>query len=122
METNGGREHMPYAGQGRRSQAERDAITVEIGYALFSAAFAAAVVFGVVAGPALLFMLPAGIERMLLLFGLVLAVPLFFARVVSVLLRFHHRGGPLPGARRSSGTAGRPGSQPSQPGRTRPDS
>ncbi|MFD8723232.1 hypothetical protein EDD90_0897 [Streptomyces sp. Ag109_O5-1] len=89
---------------GRRGQAERDAITVEIGYALCSAVFAAAVVFGAVAGPALLFRLPAGLERVLPLVGTVLAAVLFLARVVSVLVRFRHS------------------SQPSQPGRTSPDS
>ncbi|MFI6369885.1 DUF6332 family protein [Streptomyces sp. NPDC050546] len=89
---------------GRRTQAERDAVTVEIGYALCSAAFAAAVVFGAVAGPALLFELPATGEALLPRAGLVLAPVLFLARVVSVLVRF-----------RSS-------AQPSQPGRTSPDS
>ncbi|MFJ6555957.1 DUF6332 family protein [Streptomyces luteogriseus] len=89
---------------GRRSQAERDAITVEIGYALCSAAFAAAVVFGAVAGPALLFDLPDTAERLLLRAGAVLAPVLFVARVVSVLVRF------------------RTVDQPSQPGRTNPDS
>ncbi|MFC8362876.1 DUF6332 family protein [Streptomyces griseorubiginosus] len=90
---------------GRRSQAERDAITVEIGYALCSALFAAAVVFGAVAGPALLFALPRSVELLLLRVGLVLAPLLFAARVVSVLVRFR-----------------REGAQPSQPGRTSPDS
>ena len=89
---------------GRRSQAERDAITVEIGYALCSAVFAAAVVFGAVAGPALLFDLPRGVESVLLRTALVLAPVLFFARVVSVLVRFQRA------------------AQPSQPGRTSPDS
>ncbi|MEV7388599.1 MULTISPECIES: DUF6332 family protein [unclassified Streptomyces] len=89
---------------GRRGQAERDAITVEIGYALCSAVFAAAVVFGAVAGPALLFRLPAVFERVLPLVGTVLAAVLFLARVVSVLVRFQRS------------------SQPSQPGRTSPDS
>ncbi|GAA2590427.1 MULTISPECIES: DUF6332 family protein [Streptomyces] len=89
---------------GRRTQAERDAVTVEIGYALCSAAFAAAVVFGAVAGPALLFELPDTLETLLLRAGLVLAPVLFVARVVSVLFRF------------------RSGAQPSQPGRTSPDS
>jgi hypothetical protein len=89
---------------GRRGQVERDAITVEIGYALCSAAFAAAVVFGAVAGPALLFDPPDVVGSLLLRAGLVLAPVLFVARVVSVLVRF------------------RPGSQPSQPGRTNPDS
>ncbi|MER7896850.1 DUF6332 family protein [Streptomyces sp. NPDC096046] len=86
---------------GRRTQAERDAITVEIGYALCSAAFAAAVVFGAVAGPALLFDLPDTPERLLLRAGLVLAPVLFAARAVSVLVRFR---------------------KADQPGRTSPDS
>jgi len=89
---------------GRRGQSERDAITVEIGYALCSAAFAAAVLFGAVAGPALLFELPDTVELLLVRTGLVLAPVLFLARVVSVLVRF------------------RTASQPSQPGRTSPDS
>ncbi|MEV7340991.1 DUF6332 family protein [Streptomyces sp. NPDC093544] len=92
--------------RGRRGQAERDAITVEIGYALLSAAFAAAVVFGVVAGPALLFDLPDSVGKALLASGILLSAVLFVVRTVSVLLRFGHEGG----------------SQPSQPGRTSPDS
>ncbi|MEU4871489.1 DUF6332 family protein [Streptomyces sp. NPDC021608] len=88
----------------RRSQAERDAITVEIGYALFSAVFAAAVLFGAVAGPALLFELPPLAEKVTLRTGLVLAPLVFLVRVVSVLVRF------------------RGGGQPSHPGRTSPDS
>ncbi|WNM32063.1 DUF6332 family protein [Streptomyces sp. Li-HN-5-11] len=90
--------------EGRRGRADRDARTVEIGYALFSAAFGAAVVFGAVAGPALLFDLPRVVRAVLLPTGLVLAPVLFVARVVHVLVRF------------------RQGGQPSQPGRTRPDS
>ncbi|MFJ5263456.1 DUF6332 family protein [Streptomyces sp. NPDC088387] len=90
---------------GRRSQGERDAMTIEIGYALASAAFAAALLFAVVAGPALLFDLSRTLESVLLRTGSVLAPVLFLARVVSVLLRFGRRGG-----------------QPSQPGRTNPDS
>ncbi|MET9394106.1 DUF6332 family protein [Streptomyces sp. NPDC006624] len=89
---------MTYHG-GRRTQAERDAMTVEIGYALFSAAFAAAVVFGAVAGPALLFDLPDTLEKVLLVTGTTLAPALFVARVVSVLIRF----------RSSSAEPGRPG-------------
>ncbi|WP_399881953.1 DUF6332 family protein [Streptomyces sp. BBFR51] len=89
---------------GRRTQGERDAITVEIGYALCSAAFAAAVLFGTVAGPAYLFGLPAAVRGALVGAGVVSAVVLFFVRVVSVLVRFARRG------------------QPSQPGRTSPDS
>ncbi len=80
----GGRAHRPEAGRrredgggpahglprgGRRTQAERDAITVEIGYALFSAGFAAAVLFGAVAGPAYVFALPSGVRRALVTAG-----------------------------------------------------
>ncbi|MEU0411875.1 DUF6332 family protein [Streptomyces griseorubiginosus] len=90
---------------GRRNQAERDAITVEIGYALCSALFAAAVLFGAVAGPALLFELPDTVEALLLRVGLAIAPVVFVARVISVLVRFR-----------------REGAQPSQPGRTNPDS
>ncbi|WP_328483524.1 DUF6332 family protein [Streptomyces sp. NBC_00377] len=89
---------------GRRTQTERDIITVEIGYALFSAAFAAAVVYGAVAGPALLFHLPGLAEKSLLRAGTALAPVVFAARVISVLVRL------------------RTGAQPSQPGRTSPDS
>ncbi|MFJ8808255.1 DUF6332 family protein [Streptomyces sp. NPDC102490] len=89
---------------GRRTQAERDAVTVEIGYALCSAAFAAAVLFGAVAGPAYLFGLTGGVRAALVGAGAVSAVVVFSVRVVSVLVRFES------------------GGQPSQPGRTRPDS
>ncbi|MFF7070537.1 DUF6332 family protein [Streptomyces pseudovenezuelae] len=90
---------------GRRNQAERDAVTVETGYALCSALFAAAVLFGAVAGPALLFELPGIVETLLLRAGLLIAPVVFAARVISVLVRFRRE---------------RP--QPSQPGRTNPDS
>ncbi|MFD7446898.1 DUF6332 family protein [Streptomyces sp. NPDC059909] len=86
----------------RRTQAERDAITVEIGYALFSAVFATALVFGAIAGPALLLDLP-----FLVVAGGAVAGLAFVARVVHVLWRFP----------RAAGSA-----QPSQPGRTSPDS
>ncbi|GAA2218577.1 DUF6332 family protein [Streptomyces nogalater] len=80
---------------GRRIQAERDAATVETGYALVSAAFAAAVLFGAVAGPALLFDLPGLLSTVLFRLGLALAPLVFMARVVSVLTRF--RWPPQPG-------------------------
>jgi hypothetical protein len=79
-------------------------MTVEIGYAVVSAAFAAAVVFGAVAGPALLFDLPGAVESAELATGTGLAAVLFLVRVISVLVRFGQ------------------GPQPSQPGRTSPDS
>ncbi|MBK6010165.1 DUF6332 family protein [Streptomyces sp. MBT53] len=90
---------------GRRTQAERDAMTVEIGYALVSAVFAAVVVFGAVAGPVWLFELPGTVETVLMSAGLVLLPVVFFVRAASVLYRY----------RRAAG-------QPSQPGRTNPDS
>ncbi|OPG05128.1 hypothetical protein B1R27_22415 [Streptomyces sp. GKU 895] len=99
---------------GRPDQARRDAITVEIGYALFSAAFAAVVLFGAVAGPALLFDLPDTLEKALIRLGLGIAPVLFAARVISVLLRFREDTAPPPDAPQTT--------QPSQPGRTNPDS
>ncbi|MDX3745248.1 DUF6332 family protein [Streptomyces sp. AK08-02] len=97
-------------GRARGSQARRDAVTVEIGYALSSAVFLAAVVFGVVAGPAWAFDLSDAAQRVLVASGATLGAVLFTARVVSVLNRFA----------RENGAADRP--QPSQPGRTNPDS
>jgi hypothetical protein len=77
-----------YAYGGRRTKAEQDAATVEIGYALVSAAFATAVLFGAVAGPALLFDLPDLLSKTLLRLGMTVAPVVFAARVVSVLVRF----------------------------------
>ncbi|MEV6196339.1 DUF6332 family protein [Streptomyces sp. NPDC051920] len=88
-------------------QARRDAVTVEIGYALASAAFVAAVAFGVVTGPALFLDLSSGTVHALVTVGGTLAAALFALRVATVLFRFHRE-------------AAAP--QPSQPGRTRPDS
>lgn len=90
---------------GRRTQAERDAMTVEIGYALASAAFAAAALFGALAGPVLLFELPDAVGTLLKRVALALVPLVFFVRVATVLVRYRQ------GAR-----------QPSQPGRTSPDS
>ncbi|MDT9698297.1 DUF6332 family protein [Streptomyces sp. P17] len=89
---------------GRRTKAEQDAFVVEVGYALFSALLAAGVVFGAVVGPALLFDLPGAVDSLLWQAGKWLAVVLFAVRVISVLVRF------------------RRAAQPSQPGRTNPDS
>ncbi|MGI5134786.1 MULTISPECIES: DUF6332 family protein [unclassified Streptomyces] len=90
----------------RRSQAERDAITVEIGYALLSATVAAALALGAVAGPAFAFGLSGGTRIAFVAAGVAVAALLFVARVVAVLFRFGRRAG----------------TQPSQPGRTSPDS
>ncbi|MGW4601591.1 DUF6332 family protein [Streptomyces sp. NPDC004457] len=65
---------------------------------------ASAAAFGAVAGPALLFDLPGLASKVLLRLGTTVAAVVFVARVVSVLVRF----------RRTA--------QPSQPGRTSPDS
>ncbi|WP_371552027.1 DUF6332 family protein [Streptomyces sp. NBC_00554] len=111
--------------RGRRSQAERDAITVEIGYALCSAAFAAAVVFGAVSGPALLFDLPGAVGKALLASGILLAAALFAVRAVSVLVRFGREDegtGDEGTGGVGTGGKGEGAGQPSQPGRTKPDS
>ncbi|WP_329298250.1 DUF6332 family protein [Streptomyces sp. NBC_00659] len=111
MSNNGGRQGS-YGGSteethARRTQAQRDAVTVEIGYALASAAFVAAVAFGVVTGPALFLDLSAGAVHALVTTGGALATALFALRVATVLFRF----------RQESAAP-----QPSQPGRTSPDS
>ncbi|MDF3300211.1 DUF6332 family protein [Streptomyces tropicalis] len=76
---------------GRRSQAERDAITVEIGYALVSAGFLGAVVFGVVAGPAYVWDLPPTVEKVTPMVAAPVAGILAVARVVQVLWRHGER-------------------------------
>ncbi|MGW2058250.1 DUF6332 family protein [Streptomyces sp. NPDC001840] len=93
-----------------RSDAERDAITVEIGFAVVTGVLAAGLVFGVVAGAAWYFELPEIFVRV----GAVAGALAFVARVVQVLWRFPQR-------RRRAGDPGVP-PQPSQPGRTSPDS
>ncbi|MEV6424456.1 DUF6332 family protein [Streptomyces sp. NPDC051662] len=100
-----------------RGNAERDAITVEIGFAVLTGALAAALVYGVIAAPAWYFDLPDA-------FGQVAAVAAglaFVGRVVQVLWRFPRSGqgapAQLPGQQPEKRT-----DQPSQPGRTSPDS
>ncbi|WP_329034933.1 DUF6332 family protein [Streptomyces sp. NBC_00178] len=115
-----------------RTQADRDAATVETGYALVSGAFVAVATFVGVSLPALLLELPDTGERLLMWTGAVLGALAFVVRVVYVLLRFRRRsgihGGQLvrPGARggRPNVTGTRVGqpAQSSQPGRTSPDS
>lgn len=98
---------------GTRSDAERDAITVEIGFAVVTGAFAAVLVFGFVAGPAWYFELPDVLRRI----AAVAACLAFVARVVRVLWRFPRPGQGLTGQRPEPRN-----DQPSQPGRTSPDS
>ncbi|MGP3683362.1 DUF6332 family protein [Streptomyces sp. IBSNAI002] len=76
----------------RLSQAERDAIPVEIGYALLSACFLGAVVFAAIAGPTAVWALPPTVERFLLAGGAWVAGGLAAIRVVHVLWRYgrHH--------------------------------
>ncbi|MGW3122970.1 DUF6332 family protein [Streptomyces sp. NPDC001107] len=74
----------------RRSERERDADTVEIMYALASAAFLGAIVFGVIAGPALVWNLSSRMTVTLLLTGLTAGAVLAVVRVVHVL-RQHAR-------------------------------
>ncbi|MET7848358.1 DUF6332 family protein [Streptomyces avermitilis] len=71
----------------RRSQAERDEIPVEIGYALLSACFLGAVVFATIAGPAAVWHLPPAVEKFLLVSGASVAGVLAAIRVVHVLWR-----------------------------------
>ncbi|WP_406142216.1 DUF6332 family protein [Streptomyces sp. NBC_01089] len=73
------------------SRADRDATTVEIGYALVSAGFLGAVVFGAIAGPAAVWNLPHRVTAALLLTGAVVAGLLAVVRVVHVL-RTYERG------------------------------
>lgn len=76
---------------GRRTQADRDAITIEIGYAFVSGCFAAAVVFGAVYGPVPAFDLSPAVGRALSVAGGVLAAAVFLLRVTHLLWRFSRR-------------------------------
>ncbi|MFJ3709897.1 DUF6332 family protein [Streptomyces sp. NPDC090053] len=89
---------------GTRSRSERDAITVEIGYALVTAGFVAATTFVGVVCPLFFLDVPSGVAHVLFVAAASAATVAFLARVVHVLWRFR-------------GVA-----QPSQPGRTKPDS
>ncbi|MER5411615.1 DUF6332 family protein [Streptomyces virginiae] len=75
----------------RRTQADRDAITIEIGYAVVSACFAAALAFGAVYGPALALSLPPSVRRTLAVAGVILAAVVFLLRVTHVLWGFARR-------------------------------
>ncbi|GGR83087.1 DUF6332 family protein [Streptomyces nojiriensis] len=75
----------------RRTQADRDAITIEIGYAFVSACFAAALAFGAVYGPALAFSLPPSTRGTLAVAGGILAAAVFLLRITHVLLGFARR-------------------------------
>lgn len=87
-------------------------MTVEIGYAVVSGAVVAGATFAGILAPSLLLDLPRAGDRLLFALAAGAAVPAFAARVVHVLWRFPR------------GAEGRrvPSGQPSQPGRTSPDS
>ncbi|MYY82912.1 MULTISPECIES: DUF6332 family protein [unclassified Streptomyces] len=92
-------------GTSRRSQAERDAMTVEIGYALLSACFLGAVVFGAIAGPAAVWQFPSGAERVLVVTGAAAGIVLGVLRVVHVLWRYAGTPRPDPDPDPGSGSA-----------------
>ncbi|MFD6530180.1 DUF6332 family protein [Streptomyces sp. NPDC060184] len=73
---------------GRRTQEDRDEITVEIGYALLSACFLGALVFGAIAGPAVVWDLSRTTDKALLITGASIGGLLAVLRVVHVLWRF----------------------------------
>ncbi|MEU5417365.1 DUF6332 family protein [Streptomyces clavifer] len=76
---------------GRESRWEKDAMTVEIMFALVTAAALAAAVFGLLLVPALVVGLSEPAGRTLTAVGTVLAIVAAVWRVVRVLLRFDAR-------------------------------
>lgn len=75
----------------RRSQADRDAVTIEIVYAFVSGAFAAGLTFAALYGPALAFDLSPATGRTLTMVGAALAATVFLLRITHVLWRFTRR-------------------------------
>ncbi|MFH8838383.1 DUF6332 family protein [Streptomyces sp. NPDC017868] len=73
---------------GRESRWEKDAMTVEIVFAVVTAAFLAAIVFGALLVPAVLIGVSGPAGKALLVMGAVLAAFAAVWRVVRVLLRF----------------------------------
>ncbi|MEU9205695.1 DUF6332 family protein [Streptomyces sp. NPDC048332] len=101
-----------------RSQAERDAVTVEIGFAVLTGALLAGAAFAAVCAPALLLAPGGGAGPGLLAAAAVVAGLVFVGRVVDVLWRFGRRAT----EREVDGRVPVLPDQPSQPGRTSPDS
>ncbi|OKK03407.1 hypothetical protein AMK26_17995 [Streptomyces sp. CB03234] len=91
---------------GNRTQAQRDAITVEIGYALVTGALLAVGLFVLCAAPVPVLDLEGGAARGVLTVAATAAGLGFLTRVARVLWRFG-----------AGAAAGRPGG----PGRTGPD-
>ncbi|MFJ7265114.1 DUF6332 family protein [Streptomyces sp. NPDC099050] len=77
----------------QRSQADRDAVTIEIVFAFVSGAFAAGLAFAALYGPALAFDLSPTTGRTLAMVGGVLAGTVFLLRITHVLWRFARRPG-----------------------------
>ncbi|MFD5143502.1 DUF6332 family protein [Streptomyces sp. NPDC058401] len=75
----------------RRSQADRDAVTIEIVFAFVSGVFAAGLAFAALYVPVLAFDLSPTTDRTLAMAGGVLAATVFLLRVAQVLWRFAHR-------------------------------
>ncbi|MFF3751779.1 DUF6332 family protein [Streptomyces sp. NPDC002018] len=104
---------------GTRSDAARDAITVEIGFAVVTGAFVAGLVFTAVAGTASYFELPEVFGRI----AAAAAALAFVARVVQVLWRFpRRRPDGEPGTEATTPARPEVPGQPGRPGRTSPDS
>lgn len=102
----------------QRNQADRDAVTVEIGFAMLTGALLAGAAFALVCAPAYLLASGGGVGRGLLMTAAVVAVLVFLGRVVDVLWRFGRRDV----EREVDGRRPVLPDQPSQPGRTSPDS
>ncbi|MER6774107.1 DUF6332 family protein [Streptomyces bacillaris] len=102
---------------GRRTRAERDAMTVEIGFALVSAAVLAGLTFAAISAPALL-LLDLGRTARTAVLGVAVttAAVAFVARTVHVLWRFpsRQRGHRLDGTPDPAGLS-RPGATDSSP-------
>ena len=75
----------------RRTQAERDAMTTEIGFALFSAALYSGAAFLVVILPVLYGLVSGGVRSGFVTAAGVVAAAVFVARTVQVLWRFGDR-------------------------------
>ncbi|MCQ4206000.1 DUF6332 family protein [Streptomyces longispororuber] len=76
----------------RRTQAERDAMTVEIGFALFTATLLAGGAFALIALPVLAGTMSDTASRALLVAAGSTAAVLFVARTAQVLWQFGRRG------------------------------
>ncbi|MEU9980648.1 DUF6332 family protein [Streptomyces sp. NPDC050856] len=104
---------------GTRGQAQRDAITVEIGYALVTAAFLAAGVFCLIGAPVLLLGVGGAAGRALLVAAGVAGCLAFVARVVEVLWGFSGTPGPVTGSDRAA--SGPPAAATGRAGSTGPE-